>query len=218
MLYMYILAVAVAVAEAYTTGLRPPGTVRVRRSSVLPVPDSLPPRYDFRSTLAGPAPVVRNQRGCGGCWAFATAGVLEYLQANDSRTIEPVALSVEQLIACNRQGFSCATGGWWAFDDVRPPNGLVTERCLPYTATDRPCPPVLDACTPRVSVGEWDYVAGEDDPGTERLKAALLHFGPLVTAVSVGNAFYVYAGGVFTVDYRASVLDGRKRPSPVSVA
>ena len=74
---------------------------------------------------------VRNQLGCGGCWAFTTISTVEYAVA--SRTGRVYDLSEQALVSCNDEGFSCAAGGWWAFDSLQR-HGLVEEQCCPYLA------------------------------------------------------------------------------------
>jgi hypothetical protein len=66
-------------------------------------------------------------------------------------------LSVQALVSCNRNGYGCAAGGWWAFDTVRE-RGLLPASCLPYRAADGvPCTP---QCAPLAvpGVDRWDYV------------------------------------------------------------
>jgi cathepsin L len=139
---------------------------------------------------------VRNQGGCGSCWAFATIVPVEY-------HLGPAAdLSEQQLVSCNRQGFSCAAGGWWAFDDLRR-TAAVSENCLPYQGRDIPCDPArLAACPPMASVLDWGYVdpLGEGTPTVDALKAAVLAYGPCPVGIAVGTAFYAYRSGVFSVD------------------
>ena len=199
------LAQPVAVA-AYSTGLRrptrPQQPVQWRRTTD-GFGGALPDAFDFRSLLTATAiPPVRQQGACGSCWAFATIAPMEFLLARRTGRAG-IDLSEQQLVSCNRQGFSCAAGGWWAFDDLRA--GAVPETCIPYAARDQPCP--APCGTPAAAVVDaWGYVAPDEGvPTVEALKAAVLEHGPVAIGIAVGNDFYTYRSGVFTADLRAGI-------------
>jgi C1A family cysteine protease len=59
---------------------------------------------------------VKNQGGCGSCWAFSTTGALE--GKHFQKTSSLASFSEQQLVDCSTtyQNFGC-NGGWmvWAF-------------------------------------------------------------------------------------------------------
>ena len=136
------------------------------------------------------------------CAVFVTLGPVEFLLKNITGT--SVDLSEQFLVSCNGWGYSCASGGWWAFDTLIS-RGLVLETCFPYRADDVPC---INAC-PRldnVRVDRWGYVTdGGGCPSTAVMKTALLLHGPLTVGVSVGTEFFSYRRGVFNVDLKDTV-------------
>ena len=136
------------------------------------------------------------------CAVFVTLGPVEFLLKNITGT--SVDLSEQFLVSCNGWGYSCASGGWWAFDTLIS-QGLVLETCFPYRADDVPC---INAC-PRldnVRVDRWGYVTdGGGCPSTAVMKTALLLHGPLTVGVSVGTEFFSYRRGVFNVDLKDTV-------------
>ena len=182
--------------RVYTTGLR--SSARVTAPTPMDMPhtaDLLPSQFDWR-TVIGDIP-VRDQAGCGSCWAFATLGPVEFLLKNLTGLV--MDLSEQLLVSCNAMGFSCESGGWWAFDTLMA-RGLVVESCFPYRAADIPCLPTCPALG-TVNVHHWGYVAPDSDlPSTVVMKNALLRFGPLTVGVSVGNEFFAYRRGVFSHD------------------
>jgi C1A family cysteine protease len=68
----------------------------------------LPTSYDWRTK--GIVTPVKNQGGCGSCWAFSSVAIMEsaILKAGGPTT----NLSEQFLVSCNTKGFSCAGGGY----------------------------------------------------------------------------------------------------------
>ncbi len=154
----------------------------------------LPSAFDWRA-VGGCTP-IRNQGGCGSCWAFGTVAPLEceILIAEDGAP----DLSEQWLVSCNREGWGCG-GGWWAHDyhlwktDPCGGTGAVLESDFRYTGTDAPC-----RCPyphPYRSLS-WTYIGGEF-PTVEQMKQAIFEHGPISVALAVDNRFQAYRGGVF---------------------
>lgn len=158
---------------------------------------ALPPSFDWRD--AG-LPPVRNQGGCGSCWAFATVGALESQIAIQSGTAQN--LSEQYLVSCNESGWDCG-GGWWAHDyhEWRIPAGeseagAVLEADFPYQASNVPCNPPHSH---PYRIDGWAYVPGNED-SVEEIKQAIYQYGPVAAGVAVGPAFHAYSEGVFDND------------------
>ena len=79
--------------RVYTTGLQSSG--RVAPTDVEYMPHTyatlLPLQFDWR-TVIGDIP-VRDQAGCGSCWAFATLGPVEFLLKNITGLVPRVYFS-----------------------------------------------------------------------------------------------------------------------------
>jgi hypothetical protein len=166
-----------------------------------PAPDyPLPPAFDWRNPPTGfPLGVtpIKNQAGCGSCWAFAAVGAMECsIRIADGVDVD---LSEQWLVSCTAAG-SCS-GGWpdmafgymmcstTYFDDCGD-NGAVMEADFPYVAWNAPCGcPYLH---PYCITG---YV---EVPNTlNAIKQAIYDHGPVCTTVYVDSAFQGYTGGVF---------------------
>jgi hypothetical protein len=153
---------------------------------------ALPGSYDWRSVTG--LPPVRNQGGCGSCWAFATVGVLECaIKIKDAQIVN---LSEQWLVSCNRSGWSCE-GGWFAHDyhqwktDNCGGTGAVMESSLPYQADDNlACGCPYDH---PYKIKSWMYISG----GINGIKQAIMDYGPVAVGVVANNAFQAYGGGVF---------------------
>ncbi len=151
--------------------------------------------FDWRKQ--GKVTPVRDQGGCGSCWAFGTIGSYEgsYLVQNNSE----VDGSEQYIVTCalNALGArvgSCA-GGWWAFDHIIA-QGDASEADVPYVATDGSSS-MCGAATPFRAVA-WAYVTPDGGiPTVADMKGALCTYGPLAITVRVTPLFQAYAGGIF---------------------
>jgi C1A family cysteine protease len=142
---------------------------------------------------------VKNQGGCGSCWAFATVQPLECnILIQDGVEVD---LSEQWLVSCNSEGYGCG-GGWWVHDyhqwknDPCGDNGAVLEADFPYSATDEPC----DCPYPHAYwIDSWDFVDPVNDiPAVDDMKQAIMDYGPICVAICVNSAFQAYTGGVFS--------------------
>jgi len=162
----------------------------------------LPDTFDWRA-LDGCTP-IKDQGGCGSCWAFATVGILECnIKIRDGIEED---LSEQWLVSCNQDGWGC-NGGWRANEYHLPSNdpgaktdpcgdsGAVFESVFPYVAYNAPCncPYSHD-----YFINDWAYIGNDHSiPPVDSIKQAIMTYGPVYVSVSVNSAFQGYAGGVF---------------------
>ncbi len=166
----------------------------------------LPVSFDWRAH--GGCTPVKNQGGCGSCWAFATVGTLECsIKIKDGQN---VSLAEQWLVSCNQEtetphvlgGAWGCNGGWWAHDyhsgaktDPCGGSGAVLSTSFPYMAYN------LDCGCPyphEYAMDSWAYIGEmEGIPETDAIKQAMLAYGPVTAAVYVSDAFSAYKNGVF---------------------
>ncbi|UCD75008.1 MAG: hypothetical protein JSV91_14620 [Phycisphaerales bacterium] len=159
--------------------------------------EDLPIAFDWRDHN-GCTP-VKDQDGCGSCWAFSAVGSVECAIAISDSVV--VDLSEQWLISCTNAG-SCSGGQYTVsfdhftcFGDQDPcgDSGAVLEEVFPYEAANVNCgcPYPHSYC-----LDGWAYV---DNPRAtvEEIKQAIYDNGPLSTCVYVNSAFAAYSGGVF---------------------
>jgi len=146
---------------------------------------------------------VRNQGGCGSCWAFATTAALEASTLRSNNTPgAPLDLSEQVLVSCGSSGGndagSCSSGYINRASDYIRDTGLPLETCYPYTATNGSCG---SACgtyqTVTNLIQSWSWVT-TDSPTVSAIRGALLNYGPLVTTMEVYSDFDTYLSGVYT--------------------
>jgi len=132
---------------------------------------------------------VRDQGGCGSCWAFATHGALEgsYSILNQIQidSAEQNTLDCSEMGDCN--------GGDWAYEYLVK-KGSAKEKDYPYTAKKGMCKNEVQR---PYGATNWGYVDDKPIPSVDVLKNALCVHGPLGVTVTVTPAFKAYTGGVF---------------------
>jgi len=145
---------------------------------------------------------IKDQDGCGSCWAFALIGSVESnILIKDLTTTD---LSEQWLVSCT--GLGGCSGAWpgdaanFLLDDGQHHDscggyGAVMEADFPYVAWDAPCgcpyahPYRLD---------NWAFIGPEwGIPTVDQLKQAILDHGPITVCVYADWAFQAYDGGVF---------------------
>ena len=167
-----------------------PGVLPEWKYWQFPAPCAARPAFDWRTShkVTG----IRDQDGCGSCWAFGAMGAYEgsYLIRNG------VAIDTSEQHVLNCSGAGSCGGGWHAgVFDWMIKNGTATETADPYTANDKPCK--TGVATPYRAVA-WGYVKSDGGiPTVQEMKAALCEHGPLTVAVYASPLFQAYTGGVF---------------------
>ncbi len=143
--------------------------------------------FDWRDS-AGVTP-VKNQGGCGSCWAFGALGALEAMAKIYGE--KELDLSEQQILSCRAYGWGC-DGGWMSYAyELFQGFGSVSEECMPYHANDTdPC--IQESCEVFAKVTGWTPVANNVDA----IKTALLT-GPVSCAMTVYDDFFSYSEGCY---------------------
>ncbi|MFG0252867.1 MAG: C1 family peptidase [Phycisphaerales bacterium JB038] len=180
--------------------VEPDGWEKEGEWDAMSVRDDLPPAFDWRDY--GACTSVRNQGGCGSCWAFGAIAAVEsdlLIEAGWNRD-----LSEQWLVSCTDAG-SCS-GGWHSsalkyltknsvYDDPCGDSGAVLETDFRYRASDLPCGCPYDH---PYAIDGWSYVGWSGGvPSVSQMKQAIFEHGPVAVAVAVDSSFQAYNGGVF---------------------
>jgi C1A family cysteine protease len=199
-------------------GCHPSGITAAPRAVGAPVPSTLDWRNYNGNNYVTP---VKNQGGCGSCWAFAsTAGLEAATLITENKPNTNLDLSEQVLVSCSPAG-SCF-GGY--IDDAATyvrDTGLPVESCDPYTATDGQC---SSACTDwrsstyKIQNWHWVFMPGSEAT-PDVLENELNNYGPLVTTMAVFNDFFNYGGGIYSytmgpfAGYHAVLIVGYDHPN-----
>ncbi len=158
------------------------------------------PYYDGDPLGSGWMTSIKNQDGCGSCWAFAATGATEAvvnLYFNDHIDLD---LSEQDALSCAGAG-SCA-GGWPGMTlDYYAQAGVVDEACFPYVATDVPCDKCADPEQVIRIAGQVPFPQSWP-PSEGELKRMILDYGPL------SGGIYSWSHAMALVGWRSDPADG----------
>jgi hypothetical protein len=140
---------------------------------------------------------MKNQRLCGACWAFASAGAIEAVYNIEQGRQMNLNLSEQYLVSNCYSSGSCSGGiVEFALNYIRR-NGIPDEDCFPFEARTTYCRPCADVDDRRYEIADWDtvdrgVVAGLKRERIEKIKRAVLCRGPLI---AYGITHYVVIVG-----------------------
>jgi len=173
----------------------------------------IPSSFDWRSkdghTYIG---TIRNQGGCGSCYAFAAAASAEgtYDWATGSYDGNCANFSESFIIWClgrlteyNDHFYGCSGADYEYMElEALTTRGITDESHFPYTQSDP------GSCThwsnPVTNFSDWGRIPSND---IEAMKAAIMNNGVIDVAVYAGTAFQAYSGGIYN-DSNTSCPDG----------
>ena len=154
---------------------------------------TLPGTLDWRNTNGKDwTTSIRNQAGCGSCWAFGTLGAVESrvkIMTGDA-SLSP-DYSEQELVSC------AASNGCYGAYMYQPFNymqntGVVEESVFPYTSGSGSipaCPGTINSAHHKIT--SWTTLSGEAN-----IKNALSR-GPITATFDVYDDFRYYSGGVY---------------------
>jgi len=155
------------------------------------IADHADPTLDWRTK--GVVTPVKNQGGCGSCWAFGTTGAVESAWAISTGTLLQVA--EQQLVDCaGAFGNQGCNGGLpsQAFEYIKAAGGIMLGKDYAYTARDGRCRFDITKVAAKVT-SEVNITQGSE---TE-LFDAITTKGPVAIAFQVAGDFQSYRSGVY---------------------
>lgn len=119
-------------------GFKPPTSPKRQWPKAVIPEGPIPESWDWRDHNA--VTPVKNQGGCGSCWAFSTTGNVEGQWAINSQAHNLLSLSEQELVDCDKIDQGCNGGFMYdAYEAIMEIGGLETEADYKYTGSDGKC-------------------------------------------------------------------------------
>jgi len=148
---------------------------------------ALPPHFDWRDidgdNWMSP---VKDQGGCGSCWAFSTLGVMEayYNLVNDDPALDMDF--AEEYLVSDCVWYGCDGGHSYTSLEYIRDIGIVDETCMPYTATESACSSICaDPDWYSIDQVFWEYYTLDVD----LLKYLVVNYGPVSVYLKMGGSY-----------------------------
>jgi hypothetical protein len=143
---------------------------------------------------------IRDQHGCGGCWAFATTAVLESKSLiTFNMPNQELDLSEQIVLSCTGGQNTCAGGAMEQAAQFLENYGTNLQSCYPYTSTNGNC---SQACanwqTDPYKIDSWSLIYPWNATDINALKNAVVQRGPVVVWFKVYEDFKSYGEGVYS--------------------
>jgi len=204
--------IAPVVDLSHITGRRMPDGSLAGGSPVGQPPASFDWRTQNKVTL------VKNQGGCGSCYAFAAIANIESKILIDTNTTAPVNYSENNAKECNWRelnSYGCPAQCWGSCDggnyrmlaSLFSQKGIVLESDDPYVAVDVAC---NSSCPYNKTLLDWRIISTNSIPDTNVLKNYIMTYGPVYTTLYVdsGQGFNSGYDGSYTFNYTESPAVG----------
>jgi C1A family cysteine protease len=193
--------------KGWTGALEPsPPYTNQPANQTLDLPGGVPSSFDWTSN-GGKNYVTnpKNQKGCGGCWAFATTGALEakaLINLNLSVDLaEQIVISCTDSMApaTDNRPNNCTAGGYMeTAADFLKDVGTNLESFYPFTEANGSCGTAGSGWqTDPYKIDSWSLVYQWGSPDINTLKNAVQTHGPVVVWMKVYSDFQSFGSGVY---------------------
>ncbi|XP_074594347.1 cathepsin L-like peptidase [Brevipalpus obovatus] len=172
-------------------GFKNKGKVPAPRTHVKGDVSTLPASVDWRKK--GIVTEVKDQGGCGSCWAFSAVASME--SAHAQATGKLVELSEQNLVDCSRaEGDQGCSGGLmdYAFNYTIINGGIDTETSYPYIGEDGSCK--FNVANVGLTLRNYtDIVSGDESALADAVSQRVVSVG-----IEVNGDFQLYKSGILS--------------------
>ncbi|MCP4310474.1 MAG: T9SS type A sorting domain-containing protein [Bacteroidetes bacterium] len=104
---------------------------------------------------------VKNQTGCGSCWAFGSTGAIELMVNLYFNQKIDYDLSEQNVVSCTSGGCDLGAPQSLALEYAKN-MGIVPEECFPYTASEQDCSDICANPSDQIRIDSFSYFHKED--------------------------------------------------------
>jgi cathepsin B len=196
-----------------------------RKNSDLPISDnstvdqekqrnlaSIPASFDSRTKWPNCTHPIRDQQGCGGCWAFSASEVLsDRFCIATNQTINKV-MSPQYLISCDSQEMGCSGGYLYYSWKFLESTGDVSDTCSPYKSGNGLVPTCssFTKCADNSTLRKYYAKTNSTKvfQNATAIQNEILVNGPVETGMDVYSDFMTYSSGIYATTAGATYLGG----------
>lgn len=164
------------------------------KTEVMGIIKTAPSSFDWRNYSGQDwTTSVRNQLGCGSCWAFSSVGIVESkININLNNATFDNDLSEQDVITNNLGGANCSGGFEIDALNYIKDTGIVSESCMPYTASNSGTM-CAEGITEKTKIGNYVQIS----PNLNAIKTAIATNGPITAYLLVLDTFNDYSNGIY---------------------
>lgn len=181
--------------------------VKVKEGVKSPIDlNEVPDEYNFQQAHPECLLPVRDQGKCGSCWAFSASEVMEdrYCAENGNIT----RLSPQDFVSCDNHDHGCKGGNFDSSMSYAHQEGIVVDKCLPYTSAGGSVAPCPYSCqdhsnwnASKYFVEDYDHIEGETEA-----TGVLYSGGSIQGGMRVYSDLMSYTSGVYKWNKQSSYL------------
>jgi len=149
---------------------------------------------------------IRDQKGCGSCWAFTTASLVADRCCMETHN-DYGWLAPQELISCDEKNYGCTSGLASKALQYVSDNGLVPETCFPYAAKAEPCP---HKCSDSSVWSNVHHCICKKLVycGSVNSAKQCLQKGPIAVRMIVYQDLTIYKSGIYCWDQKSKLIGG----------
>jgi len=166
-----------------------------------------PAAFDSRTQWKGLIHPIRDQQRCGSCWAFSASEVLSDRVAITTKKASPV-LSPEDMVSCDKTDMGCQGGALPNAWKYLTSSGIVTDKCMPYSAGSGTAPACPTKCADSESFTRTKAKTAYAINGVDNMMKEIMTNGPIQVAFKVYKSFMSYKTGVYSKHFWELLPEG----------
>eukprot|EP00296_Roombia_truncata_P008034 JP446500.1.p1 GENE.JP446500.1~~JP446500.1.p1 ORF type:complete len:321 (+),score=120.58 JP446500.1:113-964(+) len=157
------------------------------------IPDSFDSRKEWPDYIHD----IRDQAGCGSCWAFSASEVLSDRLAIASDGQENLVLSPEDMVSCDKDNYACEGGMLDASWEYLQSTGIVSDSCYPYSSGQGKVDACRTTCVDGSPFTKYKAANYYHLGSVADIQASIMEKGPVQTGFMVYKSFMSYKSGIY---------------------